>query len=70
MTTRHAGYLVTLEKDMREDDAEGVITALRMVKGVVSVEPVIGDPSLALAEERARFRLQKALWDVVNKSRD
>jgi chromosome segregation and condensation protein ScpB len=40
MTQRHAGYLVTLEEDIREDEAQEIITALKMVKFVHSVEPV------------------------------
>ncbi len=59
MTDRHAAYLVTLATDIREDDAEAVITALRMVKGVLSVEPVVADHNLAIAQERA----DRAWWD-------
>lgn len=33
MTDRHAGYIVTLAADIREDDAEHIINAIRMVKG-------------------------------------
>lgn len=43
MTDRHAGYVVTLDRDIREDDAEAVLNAIRMVKGVASVTPVDGD---------------------------
>ena len=45
MTDRHAGYLVTLDEDLRSDDAEEILTALRMVKGVLAVEPIIARPS-------------------------
>lgn len=41
MTDRHAAYIVVLAEDIREDDAEHVLNALRMVSGVVSVEPVV-----------------------------
>lgn len=41
MTDRHSGYLVVLEADLREDDAQAVIDALRMVKGVADVIPHI-----------------------------
>lgn len=54
MTDRHSGYVVTLEDSVREDDAEGIISALRHVKGVLSVEPVIAEPSMQIAETRAR----------------
>ena len=35
MTDRHCGYIITLENDIREDDAEATINALRMIKGVL-----------------------------------
>jgi hypothetical protein len=65
MTDRHAGYIVTLTDDIREDDAEeSVLTALRMVKGVISVEPVVADHAQHIAEERADHRWREALWDL------
>lgn len=54
MTDRHAGYVVVLDDDIREDDAQFVINALRMVKGVVAVEPVAGDHQLLIAQQRVR----------------
>jgi hypothetical protein len=35
MTDRHAGYVVVLERDIREDDAEVILSAIGMVKGVL-----------------------------------
>ncbi len=60
MTDRHAAYLVILDKDLREDDAEPVLNALGMVKGVTSVEPVQGDMALQIATQRARRELHEA----------
>lgn len=42
MTERHAGYLVTLDEDIREDEAQEIITALKMIRFVHSVEPIPG----------------------------
>ena len=65
MTDRHAGYLVVLAKDVREDDAEeGVLNALRMVKGVLSVTPVPASVEVAIAEQRATWRLRDKILDV------
>lgn len=52
MTTRHSGYFVVLEEDIREDDAEALIIALRMIKGVVSVKPVESDFKTVIAAVR------------------
>lgn len=66
MTDRHAGYIVTLADDVREDDAEHVINALRMVRGVLSVKPVVADIELHMATERAKqditSRFHEILW--------
>lgn len=51
MTDRHAGYIVVLAEDIREDDAEGTLNALRMVRGVISVTPVISDHTQAVARD-------------------
>lgn len=40
MTDKHAGYLVTLEAPIREDDAARTLAALQQVKGVIDVRPI------------------------------
>lgn len=69
MTDRHSGYLVALENDLREDDAEGILNALRMVKGVVSVQPVTATGwETRIGEERRdhlwREKLGQAIREV------
>ena len=70
MTDRHAGYVVTLAKDIREDDAEAILTALRMVKGVLSVKPIIADLNLITAQERVRHDLTQKLREVLKSPSD
>lgn len=65
MTDRHSGYIVTLDRDIREDDAEAIVRALRMIKGVLSVEPQISDPMLHIAQERARYDLGRKLLAII-----
>lgn len=69
MTDRHAGYIVTLEGDIREDDAEAIINALRLVRGVLSVEPVVADVAVHIAEKRARADVLDRLLDLVKEFR-
>lgn len=69
MTDRHAGYIVVLAEDVREDDAEeGVLNALRMIKGVASVEPVLADAQqqYVLAHRRDRHWREALLGLVRN----
>ena len=65
MTERHAGYLVTLVENIREDDAEHTRNALCQIKGVLSVTPVPADATLALATERALSELRAKLLDAL-----
>lgn len=65
VTDRHAGYIVVLAEDIREDDAEeSILIALRMVKGVISVTPVISDHTQAVARERRDDKWRDALRDL------
>jgi hypothetical protein len=65
MTDRHAGYIVTLEKDLREDDAEYTLNALRMVKGVLSVKPVVSNIEVHMAEDRAKHHLLGKIYEFL-----
>jgi hypothetical protein len=66
VTDRHMGYIVILDKDLREDDAEQLITALQMVKGVREVVPYTSVASVAmLAEVRTRSELRERMLGAV-----
>lgn len=67
MTDRHSGYLVVLDHDIREDDAEHIIHAIRMVKGVLNVQPIVGDSRLGIAQERRDDQWREALRDLWRK---
>ena len=58
MTSRYQAFTVALENDVREDDAENLITAIRALRGVLTVVPVVSDISGYGAYERARRELQ------------
>jgi hypothetical protein len=60
MTDRHAGYLVTLDEDIREDDAQDLITAIEMLRGVLNVTPVTSDRLITDVTEQRR----DAAWRV------
>lgn len=65
MTDRLAGLTVTFAQDVREDDAEAIIDAIRMVKGVSGVAPLVADWHLHIATDRARTDLRKQLAEVL-----
>lgn len=71
MTTRHSGYVVVLEEDMREDDASSIIDAIGLLRGVLSVKPIERGCNLDqhVAEERVRHELGQKLLRVVYPNR-
>jgi hypothetical protein len=65
MTDRLNGCWVAFERDIREDDAEPLIAAIRMLKGVLAVEVSVSSHADWVAEERARRELGEKLWKVI-----
>lgn len=65
MTARHAGYVVTLAEDIREDDAEHILTALRMISGVVSVKPVTANFEQVIARERVHAEVREKVLELL-----
>lgn len=65
MTDRHAAYIVVLVRDVRTDDAEAIITALRMVRGVVDVQPVLAEHGQQVARSRLGWELRGKVVDAV-----
>ena len=69
MTERHAGYVVTLAEDIREDDAEHILTALRMISGVVSVKPVTSDLGMVVAREQVHAEVRERVARLLEELR-
>ena len=65
MTNRVSAFLVILEDDTREDDAQAVADAILMIKGVLSVESHISDLNTQIAEARGRSELGKKLFEIL-----
>ena len=64
MTDRIKGFVVTLDRDIREDDAEATINALKMVKGVIAVERVRDTPGIAIETTRLRAEMAEKIWEL------
>lgn len=65
MTDRIRHVTVTLDKDYRDDDAESILTAIRMIKGVGSVVPKVADLPEILARESVRVDFQVKMHEAV-----
>lgn len=70
MTTRVKGFVVALEQDIREDAAERIVDAIKMIRGVLSVEASVADHTDWMARERARRELGDKLMEVVFPKKD
>ena len=56
---------VVLDKDYRVDDAESIMSAIGMIKGVISVEANVADSETHVAYIRVRCDLEKKLFDAL-----
>ncbi len=70
MTDRLNGVFVTFERDIRTDDAEGLIAAIRQLRGVLDVAPNVSDYGTHVAQTRARTDLGEKLWAVLYPKHD
>ena len=65
MTDRYNALTVVLEHDIRDDDAEALLAAIRQLRGVLSVSGNIADLDAHVAQDRARHDLSEKLWRVL-----
>lgn len=71
MTDRYSGFVVVLSNDTRDDDAQAIQTALRMVQGVARVEPVVSQPGAgAVMEMQVRSKLATELMGMARQVLD
>lgn len=66
MTDRFKGVWVTFDQDIRTDDAESLINAIKHLRGVLAVEPNITDVADYMARERVRQEFSEKLWEVLH----
>lgn len=62
MTDRVKGFTVTLEKDIRIDDVETVIQAIRMIRGIAHVEPSISTSEDYMNRQRVKHELREKFY--------
>jgi hypothetical protein len=70
MTDRLKGATVVFEEDIREDDAQGLIDAIKHLRGVLDVIPNIKTPNDAIIAQRIRIQLSQDLFDVLERRVD
>lgn len=65
MTDRYNALTVSLERDIRDDDAEIIINAIKMIRGVSDVTGNIVDPDSFSAESRAKGKIIDKLYELI-----
>jgi hypothetical protein len=65
MTDRLKGLIVTFDCDVREDDAQAVIAAIKQLRGVIDVTGSVADFGDHMNRERIRQELRQKLWDAL-----
>ena len=65
MTDRLNALIVVLDGDIRDDDAEPLMSAIRQLRGVVSVSGNVADSASHIAESRVRHDLGSKLMEVL-----
>lgn len=66
MTDRLKGVVVTFEADIREDDAQAIINAIQLIKGVYSVSKSVRGHDDIMNRERVRMEYREKLWKVLH----
>lgn len=67
MTDRYNALIVVLEVDTRSDDAEQVIEAIKMLRGVASVTPNVSNFEHHIAKMQVRSEMKQRFLDLVMK---
>jgi hypothetical protein len=70
MTDRFKGLIVALDKDYRDDDAESIIEAIKMVKGVLEVKPVVAKIDDCVIKIRVAEEIEKKLYKALHSYED
>jgi len=67
MTDRLNGVTITFEKDIRDDDAEAILDAMKMIRGVAHVEPNIVTIDDWMSRRQVKSDIRDKLYDFINK---
>jgi hypothetical protein len=66
MTDRIKGFVVTLDKDIRIDDVQPIMDAIKMIKGVIDVSPSVADSDDHMNRERVAHEFRSKFWNFMN----
>jgi hypothetical protein len=62
MTDRIKGFTVTLENDIRIDDVEEIMRAIRMIRGIANIEPSVSTSDDQMNRQRIKYELRSKFY--------
>lgn len=65
MSDRHNGFVVVLEKPIKDEDSEKIKKAILMLRGVIKVKPIVDDVQSLCVRSQASRELSNKLWKVL-----
>ena len=65
MTDRLNGFVVTLNRPIRDDDAEAIRQAILIIKGVLSVDPLVSEPNDWAVATRTQNAIETRIRDAL-----
>lgn len=68
MTDRYNALIVVLDRDIRSDDAQPIMNAIRQIKHVLSVDGHVSDINSVAAKEAVRADLTARLWNALTET--
>lgn len=68
MTDRYKGVIVAFDSDVREDDAQAVITAIRQLRGVADVQAQVAGPVDPISRMRVDAEWRDRIYKLISES--
>ena len=67
MSEHHSGFVVTLDHSITTEASDRIVDALHLIKGVISVKPIVDSVEMDMARERARQEIGDELFKAFKK---
>lgn len=65
MGDRVRGFVITLEEDINDEDAEALAEAVRCFRYVASVDSVVADFEALMARQQAKYQLRDKIIKII-----
>ena len=65
MTDRYMGLSVVLDDDYRDDDAQSIISAILMIKGVAKVVPAVVGCNDYINRQRVALEIEERVFNAL-----